>query len=509
MMRGQGEEQEQRLAFPSLSTNQRQEYIDRLECILYTNIRPWWLGNSVVDLENGGFTLNHDINGNYLGPAPKMIVTQARITWFFSRLLLFEADEKEGGKESGKDGGQNHEGMTEGENKGERARGLKSNRSENLAMAMHGFRFLKDRMWDRANGGFVWRVAADGKTVVEGTFKDLYGQAFGLYALSYYYMATGDREALAMASQLFDLLYTRCHDTTHGGFFEAPFNDWSLDPAHFQGAIQRRSPKTINTHLHLLESLVAFHRALKEGGREEGMKGGSFEEGEKAEEKKGRGEDGREGRVETVIRELIALATGKMLIDPPGTVVEFYASDWTPDDTPNLLLFGHVNELLWLVVDACESLDIRLSSLPPSFLSSLWIYSTTYGFDQTQGAFQNQRVLETEKPLLQPLLQPSLPFAQDDDKVWWVQAESLIAAAKYSRIDRGEGGGEGGIEAGEAFGALLKYLNGTMIDWERGEWFAEVKEGRKEGGKANEWKGPYHNGRAIILCLEELRGRKT
>jgi len=64
--------------------------------------------------------------------------------------------------------------------------------------------------------------------------------------------------------------------------------------------------------------LVAFHRALKEGGREEGMKGGSFEEGEKAEEKKGRGEDGREGRVETVIRELIALATGKMLIDPPG-----------------------------------------------------------------------------------------------------------------------------------------------------------------------------------------------
>lgn len=41
------------LAFPSLSTNQRQEYIDRLERILYTNIRPWWLGNSVVDLENG------------------------------------------------------------------------------------------------------------------------------------------------------------------------------------------------------------------------------------------------------------------------------------------------------------------------------------------------------------------------------------------------------------------------------------------------------------------------
>ena len=32
---------------------QRQGYIDRLELILYTNIRPWWLGNHVLDLENG------------------------------------------------------------------------------------------------------------------------------------------------------------------------------------------------------------------------------------------------------------------------------------------------------------------------------------------------------------------------------------------------------------------------------------------------------------------------
>ena len=111
--------------------------------------------------------------------------------------------------------------------------------------------------------------------------------------------------------------------------------------------------------------------------------------------------------------------------------------------------------------------------------------------------------------LISPLPQPSLPFPQDEDKVWWAQAESLIAAAKFSRVGRREGGGEGGLEAGEVFEALLKYLDGTMIDWERGEWFAEVKEGRREGGKANEWKGPYHNGRAMISCLEELRVGKT
>jgi len=92
--------------------------------------------------------------------------------------------------------------------------------------------------------------------------------------------------------------------------------------------------------------------------------------------------------------------------------------------------------------------------------------------------------------------------------MWWVQAESLITAAKLSRVGGTEGGNEGGREAGEVFEALLGYLDRTMIDWERGEWYAEVREGGREGGKANEWKGPYHNGRAMMLCLEVLRGRK-
>jgi mannose/cellobiose epimerase-like protein (N-acyl-D-glucosamine 2-epimerase family) len=46
--------------------------------------------------------------------------------------------------------------------------------------------------------------------------KDLYGQAFGLYALSYYYRASGDNEALTLAKRLFDLLYTKyIHTHTH------------------------------------------------------------------------------------------------------------------------------------------------------------------------------------------------------------------------------------------------------------------------------------------------------
>ena len=75
-----------------------------------------------------------------------------------------------------------------------------------------GFRFLRDRMWDGEHGGFYWAVDPSGTKVLQPT-KHLYGQAFGLYALSEYAMASGSSEALALAHRLFDLLETRAHDS--------------------------------------------------------------------------------------------------------------------------------------------------------------------------------------------------------------------------------------------------------------------------------------------------------
>ena len=47
----------------------------------------------------------------------------------------------------------------------------------------HGYRFLKEKMWDAKNGGFYWEVDASGNQKLKSR-KHLYGQAFGLYALS-------------------------------------------------------------------------------------------------------------------------------------------------------------------------------------------------------------------------------------------------------------------------------------------------------------------------------------
>ena len=67
---------------------------------------------------------------------------------------------------------------------------------EYLLAATHGYEFLRDRMWDRQFGGFYWEVDSSGRAATRPD-KHTYGQAFGLYALTAYAVASGDSNAKA------------------------------------------------------------------------------------------------------------------------------------------------------------------------------------------------------------------------------------------------------------------------------------------------------------------------
>ncbi|HET6962347.1 MAG TPA: hypothetical protein VFJ27_07615 [Terriglobia bacterium] len=64
----------------------RAAYIPRLEKNLKENIVAFWLSKS-LDRTNGGYTINFGPKGEPKGPGTKMIVTQARTVWLFSRLV--------------------------------------------------------------------------------------------------------------------------------------------------------------------------------------------------------------------------------------------------------------------------------------------------------------------------------------------------------------------------------------------------------------------------------------
>ena len=145
---------------------------DGLERILNENIVPFWYPQ-VVDEENGGYALPHDRSGFFQGTADKALVAQAHTLWFFSRLY-----------NSGYGG------------------------PEHLAAAEHGYKFLRDRLWDDEFGGFFWAVDAQGR-VATRPHKHLYGQGFALYALTEYAVASKKAEAAGLAAELFYLLMLR------------------------------------------------------------------------------------------------------------------------------------------------------------------------------------------------------------------------------------------------------------------------------------------------------------
>ncbi|MBZ0258375.1 AGE family epimerase/isomerase, partial [bacterium] len=129
------------------------------------NIDAFWLAR-LVDDDNGGYRLNHNQAGEYQGPAPKGIVTQARCLWYFSHLI------------NNGSGDQRH-----------------------IDAANHGFEFIQSRMYDKEYGGFFEQIGEDGKTVTIDR-KHLYGQAFMLYGLSEYYNATQNPAAAKLANEL-------------------------------------------------------------------------------------------------------------------------------------------------------------------------------------------------------------------------------------------------------------------------------------------------------------------
>src|ERR1035437_2415856 len=72
------------------------------------------------------------------------------------------------------------------------------------AMADRAFADLMTRFHDREHGGFFWSIAADGR--VTSDRKQVYGQAFAIYALSEYHAATGKPEVLDEAIVVFQLI---------------------------------------------------------------------------------------------------------------------------------------------------------------------------------------------------------------------------------------------------------------------------------------------------------------
>lgn len=385
----------------------------RIEKILFHNIIPFWY--RVVDHETGGYNLNHGMDGQSLGKGSKMIVTQARMIWYFSMLYR----------------------------KGWAGR-------EALEAAEHGFEFLRSGMMDREHGGFFWEIDASGRVTKD--FKHLYGQAFALFGISEYALATGSTEAGNLARELFELLEHVAHDSEHGGYLEFFTRDWR-PLRNAPSPVGPAGSKTMNTHLHMMEALAAYL------------------------------ELSRDERAARRLAELVLVMVNSVVERGSGACIDLHDIAWNPVPVGGeyRVSYGHNLEALWLVADSCKLLGV-----PPRLLSKyfrvVYDYCSRFGFDREKGG-----VYESG-----PLGGP----ADKLEKVWWVQAESLVAMLYMYTLHRE-------TSFLSDFEKQLDWIEKHQVDWGQGDWFEVVlPDGRPTGGKAHIWKGAYHNGRAMVKCIE-------
>ncbi|TGY96364.1 N-acylglucosamine 2-epimerase [Petralouisia muris] len=371
---------------------------------------PFWHG--LRDDRHGGFYgyLGYDLELDK--EAVKGCILNSRILWFFSNAYL-----------------------TLGED-------------ALLSDARHAFLFLKEHCLDKEYGGVYWSLDYTGEP--EDTTKHTYNQAFAIYALSSYYDASKDPEALEIAHSLYRLVEEKCTDEY--GYLEAfsrEFQPADNDKLSENGVM---AEKTMNTLLHVFEAYTELYRVTKEAC------------------------------VADRLRYMLDLMADKIYNQKLGRQEVFFDKTW--NTLIDLYSYGHDIETAWLVDRGLEILgDVsyqeKLAPITRTITEN--IYNRAY--------MDHSLVNEAEKGVV------------DTTRVWWVQAEAVVGFLNgYQK--------QGKKEYLEAAKDIWNYIRDYMIDKRQGsEWFSGLDKDRNpiEEPIVEPWKCPYHNGR---MCLEVIRRLK-
>ncbi len=340
-------------------------------------------------------------------------------------------------------------------------------------MAERAFSFLRERFYDRARLGWYYLVSAEGLPLSRQ--KHLYGQSFVIYGLSEYFLASGSEDALELALETFRVIDKAGHDSRWRGYGESFSEEWAPMPQHPDYGTDG-DRKTLNTHLHLLESLTNLYRASKDA------------------------------TVKCRIGELMDLCANTMIDTRRQCAFQFFERDWTP--LPSPASYGHDIELSWLLT---EGVDVGEVSNAPSIHQvslSLARGVAGNGLDPQKGGVRYESDVGGERSReLQRAWVHVLPaFARRwldhghrrEWRVWWVQAEALVGFLNAYALSGDE-------SFMEAFSNVQEWVCARQVDRAYGEWHQVITpRGKHKGRKGSLWKTPYHTTRACIELIQRL-----
>ncbi len=388
---------------------------------LRESARAWW--PRTLDRDHGGFLSDFDADWQATGPHNKRLEFQARQTRAAAHAAL-------------------------------------SDSSLDVAReaAEHGYRNLRDTMWDSEAGGFWYMLKRDGTP--EYTEKHLHGIAYSIQACVFHNQLTGDPESLELANRAFDWADEHAHDKDRGGYFSfmtregapilEPSERWPVDP--LGTAVDR---KDCNTIMDMFDALVDLHRAT---GRED---------------------------VLARIREITGIADAKTR-KSSRILFRDYGLDWSPANTASVVGGNLQVSCVFARMEADFPDELGRTG---GRISRSIVGGCLDNFrDETDGAF----IYEGE-------FRNAAWGLKDLKKEWWVQAEAMRAFLVQSQFRPGIRD-----EMRRIAWRLWTFSRDNVIDSERKGWTQGA--GGFDEPKVHEWKDASHEVRALMESISILGG---
>lgn len=394
---------------------------------------PFWLKKS-YDAEYGGFLTYFNRNGNPTGETEKTFLMQIRMLYTMSSA--------------------------------HRA-GYGNGRCAELAKK--GFEFILDHYWDRQHTGWIWIANRDGSPVV--TSKIGYGQCFAVYALSEYFLATGDNRGRDAADRTYEAICSHMVDTRYGGYYEIMRDDWQPErPGKYGG-----DRKSFDVHMHMMEALTTCYEMT--------------------------GSPTHRRR----LLEVINLIINRMLDPDTGTGYIQFSLDFTPlpailfecewgrDAAPEdgiqrpleYTSYGHNVEFIWLLLHAADilGLDRRTYEVVTRKICD---HCVDFGIDYEYGG------LFVEGPQKAP---PTIT-----EKQFWQQCEVLVGMLDACLMFGDE-------KYWRAFNNVYDFAFRNFINMDGGgEWYERLDRKGKpiDDALGHAWKISYHTVRSMIQTIQRL-----
>lgn len=378
------------------------------------NLLNWWI-KYTIDEQNGGFYGQVDNQNQANGEAPKGLVLNARILYTFSSAYLLQ-------KKPGY-----------------------------LAIAKRAFDYLMLHFADTVHGGFYWSVDSRGQ-LLDGK-KQVYGQAFAIYALAEYYKACKSQKALEAAKKTFQLLEQYSFDPIQLGYLEAFTSTWaSLDDLRLSAKDQNEK-KTMNTHLHVIEAYANLYSIWPNAA------------------------------VKKAIEQLLQNFKEHIINKNNFHLQLFFDNDWKVKSS--LVSFGHDIEAAWLLEEAATLLKDDIAIVNFRQLALQMANASLKGLDEN-GALWYEYDTATRH--------------WSKELHWWPQAEAMVGFFNAWQICGHE----------HFLSQTLRvwdFVKQYLKDKQHGEWFWGLNSDyslMQNEDKAGFWKCPYHNGRACMELIKRI-----